>query len=92
MAVERRSNKRSVLYRAEERGQPGLYEVEYEAVNDALHFACRDLRAGRRRPLEIVEDGVLIYDAEQIAAQCRSDPTLDALEAEMERQTGRPRE
>ena len=61
-----------VLYRAELRGEDEPYEVKYESVADALHFACRDLRTERRRPVAIVEDGVVVLDADQIAAECES--------------------
>lgn len=60
-----------IVYRAEVAQSDELWEVEYEAVADALHFACRDLREGRRRPIEIVEDGVVVYDAESLATACR---------------------
>ena len=59
-----------IVYRAEVPGTNELWEVEYDAVADALHFACRDLREGRRRPIEILEDGVQVYDAEAIATTC----------------------
>lgn len=71
MSRDRRSEKRVIVYRAEIAQSDELWEVEYEAVADALHFACRDLREGRRRPIEIVEDGVVVYDAESLAAACR---------------------
>jgi hypothetical protein len=70
MPMDRRSEKRSTVYRAEIPATGQLREVIYESLADALHFACRDLRAGRRRPLAIVEDGVVIYDAETIALAC----------------------
>lgn len=60
-----------IVYRAEVAQSDELWEVEYEAVADALHFACRDLREGRRRPIEISEDGVVVYDADALAAACR---------------------
>ena len=73
MAADRRSSRRVTIYRAEipHTSPPELWEVEYESLSDALHFACRDLREGRRRPLEILEDGVRIYDAESLEAACR---------------------
>lgn len=71
MPSDRRSQERVTIYRAEIPGEQELWEVEYEAIADALHFACRDLREGRRRPIEITEDGVRIYDAEAIAQVCR---------------------
>lgn len=71
MERDRRSEKRVTVYRAEVPGRPDEWRVEYESVADALHFACRDLRERRRRPIEIVEDGVRVYDAEGIAAECR---------------------
>ncbi|MEX2583059.1 MAG: hypothetical protein WD766_07285 [Gemmatimonadota bacterium] len=70
MAYDQRSHKRVTVYRAVIPDSDELWEVEYEAVADALHFACRDLRNGRRRPLEILEDGVLIHDAASIARAC----------------------
>lgn len=72
MPRDRRTEKRVIVYRAEIPQSDELWEVEYEAVADALHFACRDLREGRRRPIEIVEDGLVVYDAERLAAACRS--------------------
>jgi hypothetical protein len=71
MPRERRQEKRITVYRAEVPGSAELWEVEYEAVADALHFACRDLREGRRRPLEIVEGGEVVYDAESLPGACR---------------------
>lgn len=70
MARDRRSEKRVTVYRAEVTDSDELWEVEYEAVAEALHFACRDLRQGRRRPLEILEDGVVVYDAAGISEAC----------------------
>ena len=70
MTRDRRERPRVIVYRAEVQDSTEHYEVEYEAVADALHFACRDLREGRRKPLEIVEDGVQVYDAARIAAEC----------------------
>lgn len=71
MPHDRRKHRRVVTYRARVPGaEEELYEVEYDAQADALHFACRDLREGRRDPLEIWEDGVLVYDAEGIRAAC----------------------
>ncbi len=67
---DRRAQRRIVLYRAAVRDDPEPYEVAYESVADALHFACRDLRTDRRRPLAIVEDGIVVLDAEGIAAEC----------------------
>ena len=69
MPHDRRSQPRVTVYRAEER-DGAVREVEYEAIADALHFACRDLREGRRRPIEIVEDGVVMLDAAEISRQC----------------------
>ena len=69
MPRDRRSPPRVTVYRAEERDGE-IWEVEYEAIADALHFACRDLREGRRRPIEIVEDGVVMLDAAEISRQC----------------------
>ena len=70
MNRDRREQKRVVLYRAEVPDEPEPYEVAYESVADALHFACRDLRTGRRRPLALVEDGIVVLDAEAIRAEC----------------------
>lgn len=73
MPSDRRSNKRVTIYRAEDPDAPGgIREVEYESVADALHFAVRDLREGRRTPLEIREDGALVLDKEGIAAELRA--------------------
>lgn len=70
MPQDRRSQKRVIVYRAEIPGTGELWEVEYTAIADALHFACRDLREGRRNPLQIVEDGDEVYDAAGIADEC----------------------
>lgn len=70
---DRRTTNRVTVYRARGRGADEVWEVEYEAVADALHFACRDLREGRRAPLSIVEDGVLIYDREAIERACHEE-------------------
>lgn len=70
MPSDRRAQPRVVIYRAEVPGTSEVREVEYASVADALHFACRDLREGRRRPLAIVEDGGSL-DAEEIARRCR---------------------
>lgn len=73
MPSDRRSNRRVTVYRAEDPGVPGgIHEVEYESVADALHFALRDLREGRRTPLEIREDGRLVLDQDAIAAELRT--------------------
>lgn len=73
MPTDRRSQKRVIVYRAATPGSDELWEVEYEAVAEALHFACRDLRDGRRNPLEILEDGVQVHDPESIASACREE-------------------
>lgn len=70
MPGDRRKHRRAVTYRASVPGSPEDYEVEYDSVADALHFACRDLREERRQPLQIVEDGALVYDAADIQAEC----------------------
>lgn len=70
MALDPRSRKRIIIYRAEVPHSDELWEVQYDAVADALHFACRDLREGRRRPIEIVEDGVVVHDAAAISRAC----------------------
>ena len=67
---DRRTTQRVAVYRAQISDSDEIWEVEYESISDALHFACRDLREGRRTPLSISEDGVLIYDAEAIARFC----------------------
>ena len=69
MPHDRRSQPRVTVYRAELR-DGSIWEVEYTAVADALHFACRDLREGRRSPLEILEDGVVVLDGAAIAREC----------------------
>lgn len=73
MSPDRRRTSRVIIYRAEIEGStpPEVWEVEYEAVADALHFACRDLREGRRRPLTIMEDGMEVLDAAGIEEACR---------------------
>lgn len=70
MQRDRRHEKRTVLYRARVPGSEETHEVEYDSVADALHFACRDLRAERRRPLQILEDGEEVLGAEQIERYC----------------------
>ena len=70
MAHDRRSRKRVTIYRAELPNTGEIREVEYESIADALHFACRDLREGRRRPLAIVEDGAVIHDETSLAEAC----------------------
>ena len=67
---DRRTTERVTVYRAQISDSDEIWEVEYESISDALHFACRDLREGRRTPLSITEDCVLIYDAEAIARFC----------------------
>jgi hypothetical protein len=73
MSPDRRSSRRVVVYRAEipHTSPTEYWQVEYEAMADALHFACRDLREGRRKPVEIIENGVVIYDAEGLVNACR---------------------
>jgi hypothetical protein len=70
---ERRANKRVTVYRAQIPGSKKVWEAEYDAVADALHFACRDLREGRRIRLSITEEGSLIYDGEIIKRVCRKE-------------------
>jgi hypothetical protein len=71
MPRDRRNAERVTVYRAEIPGPPPEeWNREYESVSDALHFACLDLRSGRRTPLEITEDGMVVYDAAAIAAAC----------------------
>ena len=69
MPHDRRSQPRVTVYRAELR-DGSIWEVEYEAIADALHFACRDLREGRRLPIAIVEDGVVMLDRAAIGREC----------------------
>lgn len=73
MSPDRRRSRRVVIYRAEipHTSPTEYWQVEYEALADAIHFACRDLREGRRRPVEILEDGVVVYDAEGLESMCR---------------------
>ncbi len=73
MSPDRRRSRRVVVYRAEipHTSPTEYWEVEYEAMADALHFACRDLREGRRKPVEIIEDGRVVYDAEGLVTACR---------------------
>ena len=73
MSPDRRSSRRVVIYRAElpHTSPTEYWEVEYEALAEALHFACRDLREGRRKPVEILEDGRVVYDAEGLVDACR---------------------
>lgn len=72
MSQDRRSQKRVIVYRAEVPHVSERYEVVYESLADALHFACRDLATERRRPLALIEDGIVILDADQIAQECAS--------------------
>lgn len=82
MNTDRRAQRRIVLYRAEVPEEAEPHEVAYESVADALHFACRDLRTGRRRPLAIVEDGIVVLDAEGIVAECATRDDDDVLAEE----------
>lgn len=82
MPRDRRSQKRVIVYRAEVPETGEAWQVEYGAVSDALHFACRDLREGRRRPIEILEDGVRVHDIDSIARAC------DELSRPMEGENG----
>lgn len=84
MQADRRTRKRVVVYRAEipHTSPTEYWEVEYEAVSEALHFACRDLREGRRRPLEILEDGVAIHTAADIIRLCQEREEQGTNEAE----------
>ena len=68
--ADRRVTKRLTIYRAHITGSQEVWEAEYEAIADALHFACRDLREGRRTPLCIMENGEMIYEREAIARLC----------------------
>lgn len=83
MPSDRRSTRRVTVYRAEDPDATGgIREVEYESVAEALHFALRDLREGRRTPLEIREDGTLVLDQEGIAAELRARDVEDEDDAE----------
>ena len=86
MSNDRRRSRRVIVYRAElpHTSPTEYWQVEYEALADALHFACRDLREGRRKPVEILEDGVVIYDAATLASACaeREEPRPAAQETE----------
>lgn len=86
MSNDRRRSRRVIVYRAElpHTSPTEYWQVEYEALADALHFACRDLREGRRKPVEILEDGVVIYDAATLASACaeREEPRPTAQETE----------
>ena len=84
---DRRTTKRVTVYRAHITGSQEVWEAEYEAIADALHFACRDLREGRRTPLCILENAELIYGREAIACLCeeqRSGVSEAAAEGEAE--------
>lgn len=70
MPTERRSRQRTIVYRAEVPGEAQPHEAQYPSLADALHFACRDLRSGRRSPVAIEEDGVVVYDADKIRLEC----------------------
>lgn len=79
-------SKRVTVYRARISRSDEVWEAEYDAVADALHFACRDLQEGRRIPLSITEDGALIYDAETIKRVCaEEDASLGTAAAEGDR-------
>lgn len=85
MTRERRAQKRVVLYRAQVPDEADPYEVVYESVADALHFACRDLRTGRRRPIAIVEDGIVVLDARAIEAECEAAEDADSDDVALDR-------
>ena len=88
MPADRRQRNRVIVYRAKLADSDEVWEVEYKAVADALHFACRDLREGRRSPLEILEDDVQVHDARSIAAACQEKwDHLDDVLAEAGRET-----
>ena len=57
---DRRIAARMTVYCAHVSGTQEIWQAEYEAVADALHLECRDLREGRRTPLSIMENGVCI--------------------------------
>lgn len=82
---DRRATKRVTVYRAHITGSHEVWEAEYDALADALHFACRDLREGRRTPLCILENGVLVHDRETITRICMEQSSgLSAAVAERE--------
>ena len=70
MSQDRRKQKRITVYRSALPDSGEIREVEYESIAEAIHFACRDLREGRRRPIEIVEDGVVIYEGDSMLRIC----------------------
>lgn len=70
---DRRTTKRVTVYRAHITGSQEVWQAEYDAISDALHFACRDLREGRRTPLSIMENGIMIHDREEIARMCQDE-------------------
>lgn len=70
MVRDRRAQKRVIIYRAAIPDSSEIREVEYSAIAEALHFACRDLRDGRRQPIEIVENGQVVHDAAEISRLC----------------------
>lgn len=72
MVQDRRHQPRVTVYRAEIPGSSEIWEAEYKALADALHFACRDLHEKRRRPIAILEDGVVRYDADAISRACEA--------------------
>lgn len=85
MASDRRMRRRMIVYRAElpHTSPVEYWQVEYESLAEALHFACRDLREGRRKPVEILEDGVVVYDARSLPEACRKREQQRAAEQEI---------
>lgn len=72
-----RKEANGVLYRAAHvgaaDGEGELKEVEYDSVEEALHHACRDIRAGYK-PIGIwAPDRSLIHGAAAIRQHCNSD-------------------
>lgn len=61
-----------VVYRAVVPGNPphGVAQ-EFGSVEEALFFAFRDLRERTSRPLEIAEQGRILYNAAEIVREFR---------------------
>ena len=52
-ARDRRIAERVTVCRAHLSGTQATGQAEYEDIADAIHFACRDLRKGRRTSLSL---------------------------------------
>lgn len=70
MTRDRRHHKRIITYRSRVGDGDEVREVDYGSAAEAIHFACRDLQQERREPIEILEDGVQIYDRAAIEKEC----------------------